>query len=249
MHATPPASAPHHVAFIMDGNGRWAKKRLLPRVAGHASGALQTRKLVKACAERQIAHVTLYAFSTENWARPAEEVSALMALFLKYLRNELPSLISNGVRLRVIGDTTAFSPVLQEAIAHAEASTAACTRIQVNVCANYGGRGELIQAMQAWMRDHPKAQAEDFSAEALVPYLWTHDIPEPDLLVRTGGECRLSNFLLWQSAYTELYFTPTLWPDFNEAALDEALAWYAQRERRFGKTSEQIAQAQSTAVK
>lgn len=245
MSATPPP-APRHIAFIMDGNGRWAKKRLLPRVAGHASGALQTRKLVKACAQRGIAYVTLYAFSTENWARPADEVSALMALFLKYLRNELPALIDNGVRLRVIGNTSAFSPVLQEAIAHAESQTAHGQRIQVNVCANYGGRDELIQAMQAWMADHPGAPAQALDAQSLSPYLWTGDMPEPDLLVRTGGECRLSNFLLWQSAYTELYFTPTLWPDFNDAALDEALVWYAQRERRFGKTSEQVAMATSS---
>lgn len=248
MSGPPLSSSPTHIAFIMDGNGRWAKKRMLPRVAGHAKGALQTRQLVKTCSERGIQYVTLYAFSTENWARPPEEVSALMALFLKYLRTELPALVSNGVRLRVIGDTSAFSPTLQEAIVDAQEQTAACTRIQVNVCANYGGRGELIQAVQGWMRAHPEATPQDFSEQALAPYLWTQGIPEPDLLVRTGGECRLSNFLLWQSAYTELYFTPTLWPDFDDAALDQALAWFAQRERRFGKTSEQVAQA-AAAVK
>lgn len=249
MSTAPTVLPPQHIAFIMDGNGRWAKKRLLPRVAGHARGALQTRDLVKACSQRGIRYVTLYAFSTENWARPAEEVSALMSLFLKYLRNELPALIKNDVRLRIIGDTTAFSPTLQEAIAHAQSETAHCHGIQVNVCANYGGRAELIQAMQRWLQEHPNANPADLTDEALAPYLLTRDIPEPDLLVRTGGECRLSNFLLWQSAYTELYFTPTLWPDFDDDALDAALTWYAQRERRFGKTSEQVAQASKAVVK
>ena len=237
--------SPQHVAFIMDGNGRWAKKRLLPRAAGHAKGALITRQLVRECADRDVKHITLYAFSTENWARPAEEVSALMGLFLKYLRNELSTMVENGVRLRVIGDTSAFSQALREAIATAEGATAGGRRIQVNVCANYGGRAELLDAMQAWLRDHPHADPSELHEGALTPYLWTQGIPEPDLLVRTGGECRLSNFLLWQSAYTELYFTPTLWPDFDAAALDQALAWYAQRERRFGKTSEQVACDQS----
>lgn len=231
---------PRHIAFIMDGNGRWAKKRLLPRVAGHAKGALTTKQLVKSCADRGIEMVTLYAFSTENWARPEEEVSALMGLFLKYLQSEVEGMVKNGVRLRVLGDTSAFSPNIRQAIVAAQEATANGQRIQVNVAANYGGRLELLSAMQDWLRANPSAAPEALTPEALEAHLLTAGMPEPDLLVRTGGECRLSNFLLWQSAYTELYFTPTLWPDFGAKSLDQALAWYGQRERRFGKTSEQI---------
>ena len=243
MSVTIPPAVPRHIAFIMDGNGRWAKKRFLPRVAGHAKGALCAKQLVKDCSERGIEMVTLYAFSTENWARPADEVSTLMSLFLKYLQSEIKNMVKNGVRLRVIGDTQAFSPTLRNAIAAAEAATAQGQGVQLNVAANYGGRLELLNAMQTWLRDNPGATPEALTAEALEAYLLTAGMPEPDLLVRTGGECRLSNFLLWQSAYTELYFTPTLWPDFNAAALDQALDWYRHRERRFGKTSEQVAQA------
>ncbi len=227
----------------MDGNGRWAKQRHLPRVAGHAKGAMQAKQIIKACAERKIEFVTLYAFSTENWARPADEVSALMGLFLKYLKSELEGMVAQGVRLKIIGDTSEFSAELREAIAHAEAMTQNGTRIQVNVAANYGGRAELVSAVRQWLSDNPHAPAHQFSDEALQQHLLTVNIPDPDLLVRTGGECRLSNFLLWQSAYTELYFTDTLWPVFDEAALDAAIAWYELRERRFGKTSEQVAQA------
>lgn len=229
-----------HIAFIMDGNGRWAKNRLLPRVAGHVKGAAQVRSIVQACAQRNIEHITLYAFSTENWARPADEVSALMSLFLKYLKGEIVSLQRNGVRLKVLGDVSAFSKPIQEAIALAEEQTASGQRIQLNVAANYGGRAEVIQAVQRWMREHPQAPAENFGSQELESHLLTRGIPAPDLLVRTGGECRLSNFLLWQTAYTELYFTDVLWPDFDESALDQAIAWYQGRERRFGKTSEQI---------
>ena len=227
----------------MDGNGRWAKQRHLPRVAGHAKGAMQAKQIIKACAERKIEFVTLYAFSTENWARPADEVSALMGLFLKYLKSELEGMVAQGVRLKIIGDTSEFSAELREAIAHAEAMTQNGTRIQVNVAANYGGRAELVSAVRQWLSDNPQAPAHQFSDEALQQHLLTVNIPDPDLLVRTGGECRLSNFLLWQSAYTELYFTDTLWPVFDEAALDAAITWYELRERRFGKTSEQVAQA------
>jgi undecaprenyl diphosphate synthase len=237
-------ATPRHIAFIMDGNGRWAKSRFLPRVAGHAKGALTTKQLIKTCADRGIAMVTLYAFSTENWARPADEVSALMGLFLKYLQSEITGMIKNGVRLKILGDLQAFSPTLREAIAAAEIATANGQRIQVNVAANYGGRLELLSAMQAWLRANPGAPPEALSASALEAHLLTAGMPEPDLLIRTGGECRLSNFLLWQSAYTELYFTPTLWPDFGAKALDQALTWYSQRERRFGKTSEQVAKIQ-----
>lgn len=229
-----------HIAFIMDGNGRWAKNRLLPRVAGHVKGAAQVRSIVQACAQRNIEHITLYAFSTENWARPADEVSALMSLFLKYLKGEIASLQRNGVRLKVIGDVSAFSKPIQEAIVQAQEQTSAGQRIQLNVAANYGGRAEVVQAVQRWMREHPHATPESFGAEDLGSHLLTQGIPAPDLLVRTGGECRLSNFLLWQTAYTELYFTDVLWPDFDEDALGQAITWYQGRERRFGQTSEQI---------
>jgi undecaprenyl diphosphate synthase len=230
-----------HVAFIMDGNGRWAKQRHLPRVAGHAKGAMQAKQVIKACAARQIEYVTLYAFSTENWARPADEVSALMGLFLKYLKSELEGMVAQGVRLKILGDLSEFSAELREAIAHAEKMTQDGDRIQVNVAANYGGRAELVSAVRQWISNNPKASPQEFDDEAFQQHLLTRGIPDPDLLVRTGGECRLSNFLLWQSAYTELYFTDTLWPAFDEKALDAAIAWYRLRERRFGKTSEQIA--------
>lgn len=229
-----------HVAFIMDGNGRWAKKRFLPRVAGHAKGAAQVRHIIEACAKRGVQYVTLYAFSTENWARPSDEVSALMALFLKYLQSELRDMRSNGIRLRVFGDRIAFSNEIQAAIAEAESSTAHNDTLHLSVAANYGGRVELIQAVQNWMIANPDARPQDFDSQAIEAYLYTADIPPPDLLIRTGGECRISNFLLWQTAYTELYFTDTLWPEFDAEALDEAIAWFGTRERRFGKTSEQI---------
>jgi undecaprenyl diphosphate synthase len=234
------APPPQHVAFIMDGNGRWAKQRLLPRVAGHARGAAQVRQLIKNCAKRGIRYVTVYAFSTENWARPSDEVNALMGLFLKYLNSEVDEMRTNGVRLRVLGDTSAFSQPIQDAIAQAQHSTAHNDALHLNVAANYGGRAELIKAIQGWMRDHPNADPNSFDEAAISAYLQTGDMPPPDLLVRTGGECRISNFLLWQTAYTELYFTETLWPAFDARALDQAIAWYHTRERRFGKTSEQV---------
>ena len=239
----PAAPPPKHVAFIMDGNGRWAKRRHLPRVAGHAKGALQAKQVITACATRDIPYVTLFAFSTENWARPAEEVNALMGLFLKYLKGELSGMVEQGVRLKVLGDLTPFSPELRDAINHAEAITAGGTRIQVNVAANYGGRSELLGAVRSWLASHPDASPSDLDEQAIEEHLLTQGIPAPDLLIRTGGECRLSNFLLWQSAYTELYFSDVLWPDFDGEALDAALAWYGQRERRFGRTSEQVALA------
>ena len=231
---------PQHVAFIMDGNGRWAKQRLLPRAAGHAKGASQVRKVIENCISRGISHVTLYAFSTENWARPSDEVSALMGLFLKYLRGEVADMRENGIRLRVLGDISAFSTEIQAAVRDAEESTAHNSRLSLHVAANYGGRNELLGAMKAWMKANPGAPPEALDAADIEAYLYTKDLPAPDLLIRTGGECRLSNFLLWQTAYTELYFTDALWPDFDAAALDKALIWFKGRERRFGKTSEQV---------
>ena len=233
---------PQHIAFIMDGNGRWAKQRLLPRVTGHVKGAAQVRQVIKNCAKRGIKYVTLYAFSTENWARPSDEVSALMGLFLKYLSSEVDEMRDNGVRLRVLGDTSAFSPAIQQAIAQAQDGTAHNNTLHLNVAANYGGRAELVQAMQQWLRDNPQASPDALDEAAIGRYLQSGNMPAPDLLVRTGGECRISNFLLWQTAYTELYFTDTLWPSFDAKALDQAIAWYRTRERRFGKTSEQVQQ-------
>ena len=233
---------PQHIAFIMDGNGRWAKQRLLPRAAGHAKGAAQVRQLIKNCAKRGVRYVTIYAFSTENWARPSDEVSALMGLFLKYLGSEVAEMRDNGVRLRVLGDTTAFSEPIRKAIAQAEASTAHNDALHLNVAANYGGRAELVQAVQQWLHSNPNANPESLDEAAITAHLQTGNMPAPDLLVRTGGECRTSNFLLWQTAYTELYFTDTLWPAFDAKALDQAIAWYHTRERRFGKTSEQVQQ-------
>ena len=231
---------PQHIAFIMDGNGRWAKDRLLPRVAGHAKGAAQVRQLIKNCARRGIGYVTLYAFSTENWARPSDEVSALMSLFLKYLSSEVDEMRDNGVRLRVLGDTSGFSQAIQDAIARAESSTAHNDRLHLNVAANYGGRAELVRAVRKWMVANPNADPALFDEASISNHLQTGNMPAPDLLVRTGGECRISNFLLWQTAYTELYFTDTLWPAFDASALDKAILWYHTRERRFGKTSEQV---------
>ena len=231
---------PQHIAFIMDGNGRWAKDRLLPRVAGHAKGAAQVRQLIKNCAKRGIGYVTLYAFSTENWARPSGEVSALMSLFLKYLNCEVDEMRDNGVRLRVLGDTSAFSQAIQDAIAQAESSTAHNDRLHLNVAANYGGRAELVHAVRKWMGANPDADPALFDEASISNHLQTGNMPAPDLLVRTGGECRISNFLLWQTAYTELYFTDTLWPAFDARALDKAILWFHTRERRFGKTSEQV---------
>lgn len=229
-----------HIAFIMDGNGRWAEKRRLLRMAGHVRGAAQLKKIIDACLKHNIAHVTLYAFSTENWSRPLEEVRSLMGLFLKYLEKEVETLSSHGVRLRVLGDLSAFNAEIQAAIEKAEKTTAHCDKLNLYIAANYGGRMELVGAVKQWMEAHPGAASSDFTAESLEPYLLTRDIPEPDLLIRTGGECRLSNFLLWQTAYTELYFTPVLWPDFNDLELAQAIKWFNDRERRFGKTSEQI---------
>ena len=238
-----PVAAPRHVAFIMDGNGRWARQRRLPRAAGHVKGAAQVRTVIEQCAKRGIEVVTLYAFSTENWARPANEVGALMALFSRYLQNEIDDMQRNGVQLRVIGERSVFSEPLQAAIAHAESTTAGGDRLVLQLAVNYGGRAELLGAVRQWMAAHPKANPAEFNEAALAAYLYSPDLPPPDLLVRTAGERRLSNFLLWQTAYTELYFTDTLWPDFDSKALDAALAWFAGRVRRFGQTTEQVLNA------
>lgn len=230
---------PSHVAVIMDGNGRWAKKRFLPRVAGHVKGVELVREMVRACLERGIQYLTLFAFSSENWRRPQEEVSLLMQLFVKALEQEVEKLDRNGVRLRVVGDLARFEPRLQALIREAEATTQNNTRLDLTIAANYGGRWDIMQAMNRLLAD--RAPGKNVIEEGdLDPYLSMNYAPEPDLFIRTGGEQRISNFLLWQLAYTELYFTDTLWPDFDTAEFDKAIASYQQRERRFGRTSEQV---------
>lgn len=230
-----PANAlPQHIAVIMDGNRRWAKQRGLPKAIGHASGARRVRSLVEACMARGVRWLTLFAFSTENWKRPADEVSSLMGLFLLYLQKEATDMHRHGVRLKVIGDVRAFDARLQALITSVEAMTAHNSKITLTVAANYGGRWDMLQAVQAWQAAHPQQNVSALTEDALRPHLSLAGAPEPELLIRTGGESRISNFMLWQSAYTELYFTPALWPDFRTDALDQALAWYAQRERRFG---------------
>jgi undecaprenyl diphosphate synthase len=232
------SSVPRHVAIIMDGNGRWATKRFLPRVAGHGKGVDAVRTIVEACIERGIQYLTLFAFSSENWRRPPEEVSLLMRLFVTALRGEVSKMHVNGVRLRVVGDLSRFDAKLQELIASAERKTANNNRLTVTICANYGGRWDVMQAVSKMIVAHPGTT--DFSEEQLAPHLAMAYAPEPDLFIRTGGEERISNFLLWQLAYTELYFTDTYWPDFDAAALDLAIESYRQRERRFGRTSAQL---------
>ena len=232
-------AGPRHVAIIMDGNGRWAKKRFLPRFAGHNKGLEIVREMVRACLDRGIEYLTLFAFSSENWRRPEEEVSLLMQLFVKALQNEVDKLHNNGVRLKVVGDLSRFDPAIQELVQAGELKTAGNTRLTLSICANYGGRWDITQAVNQLCRAQPERVGQ-FSEDDLAPYLALAYAPEPDLFIRTGGEQRISNFLLWQLAYTELYFTDTLWPEFDSAALDQAIASFSQRERRFGRTSEQV---------
>jgi undecaprenyl diphosphate synthase len=235
----PLAAVPRHVAVIMDGNGRWAKKRFLPRVAGHVKGVELVREMVRACLERGVQYLTLFAFSSENWRRPQDEVSLLMQLFVKALEQEVEKLDRNGVRLRVIGDLSRFEPRLQALIRDAEATTAGNTSLDLTIAANYGGRWDIMQAVDRMLAAQPDKR-DGWQDADLEPHLAMAYAPEPDLFIRTGGEERISNFLLWQLAYTELYFTPTLWPDFDTAEFDKAIASFQQRERRFGRTSEQL---------
>lgn len=234
---------PRHVAIIMDGNGRWATERRLPRVAGHAKGVDAVRRVVEACARRGVEFLTLFAFSSENWRRPADEVSVLMRLFIAALEREVTQLDENGIRLKVVGELSAFEPRLRELIAGAMQRTAGNTGLTLTVAANYGGRWDIVQAMRALLAARPDLaqHPELLTEEALSPHLAMAYAPEPDLFVRTGGEQRISNFLLWQLAYTELHFTDRYWPDFDAVALDEAFASYRARERRFGRTSAQVA--------
>jgi undecaprenyl diphosphate synthase len=239
------ANSLQHIAIIMDGNGRWAKQRLLPRTVGHVKGAANVRQMVKNFSDLNLKYLTLFAFSSENWRRPAEEVSALMNLFLQYLENEVAEMKAVGIRLRVIGDRSAFAPMLQSRIDQAEQETANNTRLHLTIAANYGGQWDVLNAMRAWQNAHPNKNLQDIDAAALSTYLSTADLPDPELLIRTGGESRISNFLLWQTAYTELYFTETHWPDFDMAALKKAISWFEHRVRRFGRTDEQVVQGHS----
>ena len=242
-HSKPAAGkdVPRHVAIIMDGNGRWAKRRLLPRVAGHRKGVEALRGVIRACAERGISHLTVFAFSSENWRRPQEEVTLLMELFMRALESEVAKLHENGIRFRVIGDLGGFSERIQNLIRDAEALTRGNARLTFTVAANYGGRWDVVQAVRSLIAEG--AQAADIDETTLAKRLSMAGEPDPDLFIRTGGEQRISNFLLWQLAYAELYFTDALWPDFDAAALDAAIVSYRRRERRFGRTSEQVQSA------
>jgi len=232
---------PRHIAIIMDGNGRWARSRMLPRIAGHRRGLEAVRTTIGNCADRGVEYLTVFAFSSENWRRPAEEVALLMQLFQVALTSEVERMHRNGVRLKVVGDTERFGKKIGQLIEQAERLTADNQRLTLTVAANYGGRWDLVQAVN-------RIQERPIDEAAIAANLAMSYAPEPDLFIRTGGEQRISNFLLWQLAYTEFYFTETLWPDFDAAALDQAIASYASRERRFGRTSEQVAAA-STATK
>jgi undecaprenyl diphosphate synthase len=219
----------------MDGNGRWAQKRHMPRTLGHAKGAAGVRRLVESCARKGVKYLTLFAFSTENWSRPEEEVSTLMSLFLQYLEKELKNLAQAGVRLQMIGDVTGFAEELQDRIADAVKATEGNDVIVLTVAANYGGQWDIVQAVQRWQAENLKANTCVITQAQLAKYLSTAHMPDPDLLIRTGGEQRISNFLLWQVAYTELYFTDALWPEFDTTQLGLALEWYRTRQRRFGQ--------------
>ncbi len=234
------AAVPRHIAIIMDGNGRWAKKRFLPRFAGHTKGVESVRDMVRACLEKGVEYLTLFAFSSENWRRPQDEVSLLMQLFVKALQQEVERLHGNGVRLRVVGDLSRFDPALQQLIRQGEERTVGNERLTLTIAANYGGRWDILQATNRMALASPDKLGQ-WQEEDLAPFLAMAYAPEPDLFIRTGGEQRISNFLLWQLAYSEFYFTDTLWPEFDTAALDAAIASYQQRERRFGRTSEQLA--------
>ena len=229
-------TVPHHIAIVMDGNGRWATRRFLPRVAGHKKGLDTLRACVRHCGDVGVKVLTVFAFSSENWNRPADEVSGLMELLAAALSREVPQLQAEGVRIHFVGDRSALSEKVRAGLEQAEALTAGNTRLVFNVCFNYGGRWDIAQAAaQLAARGEPITEASLSRALALA------HVPDPDLVIRTGGELRISNFLLWQAAYSELYFSDKLWPEFDAAAIDKAIADYARRERRFGRTSEQVA--------
>jgi len=228
------SAVPKHLAIIMDGNGRWAQQRHMPRKLGHFRGAARVRSLIEYCTRAGVQCVTLFAFSTENWQRPAEEVDALMELFVEYLDKELPTILENRVRFKVIGSLERFPLEIRQKIESAEEKSAHHKGLMLNIAANYGGRWEILHALQSWQASHPDQTLDSLTQDKLGEYLMTAGQPELDLLIRTGGESRISNFLLWQAAYAELYFTNTLWPDFDETELQAAFEWFALRDRRFG---------------
>lgn len=233
---------PRHVAVIMDGNGRWAKGHGLPRIAGHRKGVERVRDMVSGCIEKGIKHLTLFAFSSENWRRPPQEVQLLMDLFLSALENEIKKLHKNNVCFRVIGDTARFSEKITSRIRQAETLTRDNQALTLTIAANYGGRWDIAQACAQLASRAVRGEIDPaaITEESIEPFLSLAGVPEPDLFIRTGGEQRISNFLLWQLAYTEMYFTPVLWPDFDRAQFEQALASYAGRQRRFGLTGDQI---------
>ena len=235
---------PKHIAVIMDGNGRWARSRLLPRYVGHREGVKAVRRIVEACRDRGIQVLTLFAFSSENWRRPSSEVGLLMDLFIRTLRKEVDTLHRNGIRVRFIGERGAFPEDLRDLINQAESRTAGNRTMDLAIAANYGGQWDITQACRQLARrvESGELAADDITADAIARAVSLADLPEPDLFIRTGGEKRISNFLLWQLAYTELYFTDTLWPAFDEQALQEALDSYTSRQRRFGRTGDQVEQ-------
>ena len=234
--ATSALTVPHHIAIVMDGNGRWAKKRFLPRIAGHKQGVDALSDCVKACLERGVGVLTVFAFSSENWNRPLDEVSGLMDLLVLALAKQVPRLNANGVQLHFIGDRQRLSRKVQAGLLEAEFNTAGNQRLIFNVCFNYGGRWDIAQAAQKLA-----SRGEAITEVSLDRAMALAHVPDPDLLIRTGGEVRISNFMLWQAAYSELYFSAKLWPEFDEASLDEAIAAYSARERRFGQISAQLA--------
>ncbi|AEF88927.1 Undecaprenyl pyrophosphate synthase [Delftia sp. Cs1-4] len=233
-------AVPRHIAVIMDGNGRWANRRFLPRLAGHKQGVESLRRCARACVQRGVQVLTVFAFSSENWSRPEEEVSGLMGLLANALAKEVQQLSRDGVRLHFIGDRSGLSEKVCAGLAQAEQVTAHNNRLVLNVCFNYGGRWDIAQAAARLAE-----QGEPITPQSLDRALALSHVPDPDLLIRTGGEMRISNFLLWQAAYSELFFSASLWPDFDEACLDEAIAAFTSRERRFGQTSAQVHQSQS----
>jgi undecaprenyl diphosphate synthase len=239
----PETRVPRHVAIIMDGNGRWAQAQGRPRVFGHTRGVDAVRATLQACGERGIEYLSLFAFSSENWRRPADEVSTLMKLFMAALRREVGKLVELGVRMRVVGDLSAFDPELRRVIAESEQRTEANDRLNLTICANYGGRWDIAQAASRAANSRRAGEAVALAEDDIARNLALSFAPDPDLLIRTGGERRISNFLLWQLAYAELHFSDVLWPAFDAAELDRALAWYATRQRRFGMTGEQVGNA------
>jgi len=235
---TSPSGIPHHIAIVMDGNGRWANKRFLPRLAGHRQGMESLRRCIRACLDRGVAVLTVFAFSSENWNRPADEVSGLMDLLATALGREVPQLLKDGVQVHFVGERAGLSDKVRSGLDAAEAATAGNRKMILNVCFNYGGRWDIAQAAARLA-----ARGQPITELALNGAMALAHVPDPDLIIRTGGELRISNFLLWQAAYAELFFSDKLWPDFDEIELDRAMAEFNRRERRFGQTSAQVVAA------